>query len=236
MGFAVVTERQPNMCSSHDLKERLDWRQCLSRMAPERSGANGGSLSAMELCLCEADGLIRQLEPDDWRRLRDARLRALASDPDAFLVTLDEARKYPDERWRERAAQTESNVTFVYERADGFDAMVGAFSRDDAESVYLVGMWVASDLRGSGVARQLVERVVAWARGRGCSRVVLSVRATTVAPHASMRSVASRNSSNRRHFPTSRVLATVSTPTHCDGLVADGGPRVEILDCTRVPQ
>ena len=56
--------------------------------------------------LWETYGLIRQLEPDDWMRLRDARLRALASDPGAFLVTLDEARKFPDERWRERAVQT----------------------------------------------------------------------------------------------------------------------------------
>jgi GNAT superfamily N-acetyltransferase len=109
------------------------------------------------------------------RTWRVGGLRALESDPGAFLVTLDEARKFPDERWRERAVQTESNVTFVYERANAFDAMVGAFSRDDAVSVYLVGMWVAPDLRGSGVARQLVERVVAWARGRGCSQVVLSV-------------------------------------------------------------
>jgi GNAT superfamily N-acetyltransferase len=133
-------------------------------------------LPTIELCLCEANGLIRQLEPDDWVRLRDARLRALASDPSAFLVTLDEAREFPDERWRERAVQTENNVTFVYERANAFDAMVGAFFRDDdAASAYLVGMWVAPDLRGSGVARQLVERVVAWARGCGCSRIVLSV-------------------------------------------------------------
>jgi ribosomal protein S18 acetylase RimI-like enzyme len=71
--------------------------------------------------------------------------------------------------------QTERNVTFVYEEADVFDAMVGAFVRDDGATAYLVGMWVAPDLRGSGVASQLVERVVAWARGGGCSRVVLSV-------------------------------------------------------------
>lgn len=129
----------------------------------------------MERCLWETDGLIRQLEPDDWMRLRDARLRALTSDPAAFLVTLDDARRFSDEHWRERAVQTESNVTFVYERSDSFDAMVGAFFRDDAGSVYLVGMWVAPDLRGSGVARQLVERVLAWARGNGSSRVVLSV-------------------------------------------------------------
>ncbi len=66
-------------------------------------------------------------------------------------------------------------MTFVYERADGFDAMVGAFFRDDADSVYLVGMWVAPDLRGSVARANSVQRVVAWARGRGCSRVVLSV-------------------------------------------------------------
>src|SRR5947199_4108627 len=71
-------------------------------MTPKRRSTNGGSMPAIELCLCEGDALIRQLESKDWRRLRDARLRALASDPGAFLVTLDEARKFPDERWRER--------------------------------------------------------------------------------------------------------------------------------------
>ena len=180
-------------------------------MTPEVSGADGGSLSAIELCLCEADSLIRQLEPDDWMRLRDARLRALASDPGAFLVTLDEARKFPDERWRERAVQTESNVTFVYERANAFDAMVGAFFRDDAVSVSLVGMWVAPYLRGSWRGRAAVA-----AHGL-CSRL----RATTVAPPASMRSVASLNSSNRRHFHTSLALAIVSTPTRYCALVGD---------------
>jgi hypothetical protein len=68
--------------------------QC-SGVTPDGPSENGGSLPAMKLWLCEADGLIRQLEPKDWRRLRDARLRALANDPGAFLVTLDEARKFP---------------------------------------------------------------------------------------------------------------------------------------------
>jgi GNAT superfamily N-acetyltransferase len=129
---------------------------------PALPGEAPTRLGREAIFLCEAVGLIRQLKPDDWERLRDARLRALASDPDAFLVTLEEARKFPDERWRARAEQSDSNVTFVYERAGAFDGMVGAFVRDDAVSVHLVGMWVAPDLRGSGVARQLVERVMAW--------------------------------------------------------------------------
>jgi len=119
--------------------------------------------------------LIRRLESNDWERLRDARLRALASDPDAFLVTVEEARKYPRERWREHAESSDRNTTFVYERAGMFDAMVGAFVGEDAATVHLVGMWVAPDLRGSGIANRLVEQVVAWSRDHGRSRIVLSI-------------------------------------------------------------
>jgi GNAT superfamily N-acetyltransferase len=126
--------------------------------------------------------MIRRVESDDWERLRDVRLRALASDPDAFLETVEDARTFPDERWRERAQPSEHDVTFVHERDDAFDAMVSAFVDDDAETVHLVGMWVAPDLRGSGVARELVGRILEWVaqpraraycplrRGRKCTR------------------------------------------------------------------
>jgi len=53
--------------------------------------------------------------------------------------------------------------------------MVSAFVADEPETAHLVGMWVAPELRGSGVARKLVERVVDWSRAHGRSRVVLSV-------------------------------------------------------------
>jgi len=119
--------------------------------------------------------VIRRVEAHDWQRLRDIRLRALASDPEAFLETADNARTFSEERWRERAQPTDRNVTFVYERAGAFDAMVSAFGSDDTETSYLVGMWAAPDLRGHGVAQDLVEHVLEWARGHGRSRVVLSV-------------------------------------------------------------
>ena len=127
--------------------------------------------------VCEARGVIRRVEPDDWERLRDVRLRALASDPDAFLETVENARTFLDVRWRERARATERTVTFVHERDGAFDGMVSAFVGDDAATAHLVGMWVAPDLRGSGVARELVEHVVEWSRAHGRTRVVLSVEA-----------------------------------------------------------
>jgi GNAT superfamily N-acetyltransferase len=53
--------------------------------------------------------------------------------------------------------------------------MVSCFVADDPETVFLVAMWVAADQRGTGVARELVERVVAWAGAHGAARVALSV-------------------------------------------------------------
>lgn len=120
--------------------------------------------------------MIRRVEPDDWERLRDARLRALASDPDAFLQKVEEARTFPNEHWQERARPSDDQVTFVHEGDDAFNGMVTAFVTDDEPGTsYLVGMWVAPELRGSGVAAELVARIAAWSRERGLARVILSV-------------------------------------------------------------
>ena len=53
--------------------------------------------------------------------------------------------------------------------------MVSCFVADDPANVFLVGMWVAPPMRGTGVARDLVESVVALASERGAVRVCLSV-------------------------------------------------------------
>jgi GNAT superfamily N-acetyltransferase len=98
-------------------------------------------------------------------------LRALEGDPDAFLETVENARTFTGVRWRERARATERTVTFAYECDGAFNGMVSAFVGDDATTAYLVGMWVAPDLRGSGVARELVgprDRVVAPTRAHAC--------------------------------------------------------------------
>jgi len=119
--------------------------------------------------------VIRQITRDDWRRLRDARLRALATDPDAFLETHANASTFPDERWQERATPTDGQCSFVFERDERFEGMVSCFVAEDPANVFLVGMWVAPELRGTDVARGLVEHVVEWARTNGAARVCLSV-------------------------------------------------------------
>ena len=116
-----------------------------------------------------------QIGEEDWQRLRDVRLRALEQDPAAFLETHARAETFPEEHWRMRAAATDSQASFACERDGRFDGLVACFVADDPATVFLVAMWVAPELRGSGAARLLVEAVLDWARGRSAERVCLSV-------------------------------------------------------------
>ena len=116
--------------------------------------------------------MIRQATAEDWELLRDVRLRALADSPDAFLETVERASTFPESQWRSRAEPTVTQACFL--RDDG-SGMVSCFVADDPKTVFLVAMWVAAAQRGTGVARELVERVVAWAREHRAARVALSV-------------------------------------------------------------
>jgi GNAT superfamily N-acetyltransferase len=116
--------------------------------------------------------VIKQTTSDDWALLRDVRLRALADSPEAFLETVELALGFPESRWRERAAPNDTQASFLREDGAG---MVSCFVADDPANVFLVAMWVAPDVRGTGVAGELVKQVIGWARQRGADRVCLSV-------------------------------------------------------------
>jgi RimJ/RimL family protein N-acetyltransferase len=118
--------------------------------------------------------VIRQIEAQDWELLRDVRLRALREDPGAFLSTYAQESAFTDEQWQARASQS-NGASFVYEGPAGGEGLATGFVDADPATVFLVGMWVAPTLRGSGAASELVAQVVGWARARGAERVGLSV-------------------------------------------------------------
>jgi ribosomal protein S18 acetylase RimI-like enzyme len=115
--------------------------------------------------------MIRRVDTEDWEKLRSVRLRALASDPGAFLQTHAEASTLSREHWRERATPSETQASFLLEDA----GMVSCFVADDPHVVFLVGMWVAPERRGTGAARALVEHVLDWSRAHDARLVALSV-------------------------------------------------------------
>lgn len=138
------------------------------------------------------DPVVRRVRAEEWRRLRDLRLRAL-QDPVAsiaFLESYDEAAARPDDFWQGRASGAAAGAAvaqFVAETGDG--RWVGTatglreepgsedFSGAAAEQlqVHVVGVYVDPDHRGSGLLQRLVDAVADWARECDVDRLRLCV-------------------------------------------------------------
>lgn len=122
---------------------------------------------------------IRPIQPDEWRRWRETRLRMLRDDADFFSTRYDDMVREPDAMWCEwvaEAAAGEDKTLFIAEDGDAWLGVVGAFVRINSLEVQLISMWVAPEARGRGVARDLIRAVATWTLGRGSARVVLFVQ------------------------------------------------------------
>lgn len=125
---------------------------------------------------------VHRLRPDEWERLRDLRLRALALDPDAFFSTLDRERSFGEDDWRGRLADPAA-ATLVLVDAGGADAGLASShpARDpgagEGDPFDLAAMWVEGGLRGSGAGALLLEAALRHAEASGAHRVLLWVAA-----------------------------------------------------------
>ena len=123
---------------------------------------------------------VRHVTADESERLRELRLRALATDPDAFGGTHAEALSHPLEEWRQRAALSEdgtSQRTFVVVGED--DKWLGMalvrLREEDPGLAALNAMWVGPEARGRGAAKLLGDACAAWATQRGCAELTLGI-------------------------------------------------------------
>jgi ribosomal protein S18 acetylase RimI-like enzyme len=115
---------------------------------------------------------VRCLTAADWRQLRAARLAALAEAPYAFASTLVREQQFTEETWRERAG---SGMTAAAFEGTAIVGLATGFPEQTGTGWHLVGMWVAPDIRGRGVADRLVGAICAMAREAGAPSVTLWV-------------------------------------------------------------
>ncbi|WP_435737075.1 GNAT family N-acetyltransferase [Cellulosimicrobium sp. PMB13] len=113
---------------------------------------------------------------EDWRALRDVRLRALAESPSAFGSTLAREVAFADDVWRDRAAAGRTLLARAGALVVGLATVVPS-SEDDHEAE-LVSVWVDPATRGAGVGAALVRGAVDLARSLGAQRVALWVTTT----------------------------------------------------------
>jgi GNAT superfamily N-acetyltransferase len=125
------------------------------------------------------NAVIRRVRPDEGPVLQMVRLAALADSPSAFGSSYAAEADQPDDYWEARAvlgAAGESSVTLFAVIAGSVVGLVAAYQPDAAGlSVELVSMWVAPAQRRAGIAAELVDAVVGWARETGAATVELWV-------------------------------------------------------------
>ena len=97
---------------------------------------------------------VRVISEEDWVAFKNLRLQALADSPEAFAVTLAEAKADTQKEWRERAGGPNPVVM-------GFDgerpvAMGGLYAPEDSGEAFVWGMWVHPGWRGRGLGARIL--------------------------------------------------------------------------------
>ena len=122
---------------------------------------------------------IREVRPEEWRSLKDLRLRALETDPDAFGSTFAEERVKPDTAWQEWAAEgwgLGAQTTLVAVDGDrwlGMGVCIVAEAEPRPATVY--AMWVDPAARRQGIGEELLQELIKWASFKNAEELLLAV-------------------------------------------------------------
>ncbi len=95
------------------------------------------------------------LAADDWRALRDVRLRALKDSPAAYLSSYEAEACWTEMHWRHCFVDAQWVVTRMQGRIVGLARSVRARDRP-ADERHLESVWVEPGHRGTGVMRALM--------------------------------------------------------------------------------
>jgi ribosomal protein S18 acetylase RimI-like enzyme len=122
--------------------------------------------------------LIRQAEPIDAAVLREIRLEALQNHPEVFGSDVDSEMDRPLTFWEEMLADLIHNAVFVAEFKANLIGMTGIFIHDRIKLRHTGNIWgvyVQPGWRGLGIADQLIQSSLNWAKEKGLQQVKLAV-------------------------------------------------------------
>ncbi|MFJ7592923.1 GNAT family N-acetyltransferase [Streptomyces sp. NPDC097617] len=132
--------------------------------------------------MSETRHVIRAVRGDEWAKVKELRIAALhdPAAPVAFLESVEEAQGQPDEFWQGRAggaSHGRASRQFVAEAADGtWDGSVTVLVEEGGTTDFfdqgvertqghLVGVFVRTEQRGTGLTEALFASALEWAWG-----------------------------------------------------------------------
>lgn len=121
--------------------------------------------------------MIRLLGSNELETFRTIRLEALRCAPAAYASTVASWETLSDEEWRRRMTE---NSVFVAFHADEPIGMMGLKRERSVKRVHrasLVMVYLRESARGTGMAAQLLEKVIDHARAQGIRQLELVVNA-----------------------------------------------------------
>ena len=122
---------------------------------------------------------VDALVEDDWPRLRDIRLKALDTDPAAFLASHETEVAFAEQRWRQEFTRGEWHVMHVADHHPGLQDVgllgVTRLPATPSRERYLEYLWVAPGVRQRGVASNLLRTVLDQLRDSGVRTVWLYI-------------------------------------------------------------
>ncbi len=115
--------------------------------------------------------IVTRIRSNQWRILKNVRLRALEEAPYAFGTTLAGGKKRTDRDWQDMArdhATLSDRAYFMAYVGNSPCGMAGCY-RTTSDTVVLTAMWVAPEFRGQKIGEQIVHAVIKWAREGGAT-------------------------------------------------------------------
>ncbi|PIO96923.1 GNAT family N-acetyltransferase [Pleomorphomonas carboxyditropha] len=124
----------------------------------------------------ENDMTIRRIEAAEVDAFRRIRLEALQMEPAAYASSYEDWAALPDEEWRKRL-ETPVFVAFQHGEPVGITGLLRQRSTKMAHRATIVMVYVRRSLRGTGLARDLLNMAAGQARDSGIRLLELAVSA-----------------------------------------------------------
>lgn len=123
------------------------------------------------------NGKVRALIKTDLAMFKCIRLESLQREPEAFASHYDDWIALDDDAWLERLTDGHAHGAFVDDEIVGLIGLLPAQPQKMRHRGSIVMVYLRADQRGTGLARTLLNTIIAKARGLGLTQLELSVSA-----------------------------------------------------------